>query len=326
MSPASNATAPRKRSHARDFFMYLLTFVSLYVSAVSLWGVTAGIINRLIPDIIDQPYYYSLSDALFISGIAFLIIVYPIFYIMNRKLQREVAADQALAESGIRKWLTYITLLISIGFLVGAGIGILTQVIGGAFVVRFVIKAVAIIIIAGGIFGYYLHDVLSKTTDKQLQNLFSSVFTVLVVVGIIFGWMQIGSPAQQRLTRIDEQRINDLSSIASCATTLYNQDGKLPASLDEIRTISKERNVPCGEDNFSDPKTQQPYEYSLIPEQKTKYEICGTFDTKDSGKMSYSNYGYDWSHDAGRQCFTREVEIYNDVSKGPVPIISRPIE
>ena len=59
-------------------------------------------------------------------------------------------------ESGIRKWLTYIALLIAAGTVIGDLITFLTFFLQGELTTRFVLKVLTVVAIAGSIFWYYL--------------------------------------------------------------------------------------------------------------------------------------------------------------------------
>jgi hypothetical protein len=65
----------------------------------------------------------------------------------------------------VRKWLTYITLYIATGIIIGDLITLLTYVLNGDLTLRFVLKVLAVLLIAGSIFGYYLWDL--RTEEKE---------------------------------------------------------------------------------------------------------------------------------------------------------------
>lgn len=65
----------------------------------------------------------------------------------------------------IRKWLTYITLYIATGIIVGDLITLVTYVLNGDLTLRFVLKVLVVLVIAGSVFGYYLWDL--RTEEKE---------------------------------------------------------------------------------------------------------------------------------------------------------------
>ena len=87
---------------------------------------------------------------------ASLIVGFPIYLITMRILLSDLARKPDKAESGVRKWLTYIALLIAAGTVIGDLITFLTFFLQGELTTRFVLKVLTVVAIAGSIFWYYL--------------------------------------------------------------------------------------------------------------------------------------------------------------------------
>ena len=85
-----------------------------------------------------------------------VIVAFPIFLLAMRFILREVATHPDKIESGVRRWLTYIALLIAAGVVIGDLITFLTYFLNGELTLRFVLKVLTVIAIAGGVFWYYL--------------------------------------------------------------------------------------------------------------------------------------------------------------------------
>jgi hypothetical protein len=146
---------PRAQVSARDAFWYLLMFGTLYVSAFYLGDLLFGFINRAFPDDLafgDRTEYVE-------SGIrwatAALIVAFPVFLLTAWKTGKEVAADPTRRNSAIRKWLTYMTLLIAAAAIVTDGITLIYNVLSGELTLRFILKVLVVAAIAGSLFGYY---------------------------------------------------------------------------------------------------------------------------------------------------------------------------
>ena len=58
----------------------------------------------------------------------------------------------------MRRWLTYVTLLLAAGIVIGDLIALLYNVLGGELSTRFLLKVLVVGAIAGTIFAYYLTD------------------------------------------------------------------------------------------------------------------------------------------------------------------------
>jgi flagellar biosynthesis protein FliQ len=59
-------------------------------------------------------------------------------------------------ESGVRRWLAYIALLIAAGAVIGDLVSFLTSFFEGELTLRFVLKVLTVMVIASGVFWYYL--------------------------------------------------------------------------------------------------------------------------------------------------------------------------
>lgn len=116
-----------------------------------------------------------------------------------------------------------------------------------------------------------------------------------VAVAVVAGLIVLGSPAEQRLLRLDERRVNDLRQLSWAAEYRWNQDrGLANAAVDLVNSQSLSR-LP------QDPVTNQPYEYRVTGTRA--YELCGVFDRASPAELA----GDFWFHEAGRACFAFEL-------------------
>ena len=77
---------------------------------------------------------------------------------------RAIRQDPSKRGSKVRRWLTYLTLTIASGILIGDFITLVYNVLSGELSVRFILKVATVAGIAGGVFLYYLGDV--KADEK----------------------------------------------------------------------------------------------------------------------------------------------------------------
>jgi hypothetical protein len=77
---------------------------------------------------------------------------------MSRVVSRWVYEAPVKRSSSIRKWLTYMTLFVAAGVLIGDLASFVYNLLGGELTVRFVLKVCTIGTIGGTVFGYYLWD------------------------------------------------------------------------------------------------------------------------------------------------------------------------
>ncbi|MEM7661266.1 MAG: DUF5671 domain-containing protein [Pseudomonadota bacterium] len=142
---------------AREAFFYLFFFILLGIVSVSLGGLLFSIIDILIPDGLESWRANRAKEGVR-SGIAGLAIALPLFIWIGRILQVGRRNNPQMQRSRIRKWLTYISLVIAGCALVGDGISLLTSFLSGDATLRFVLKSVVVAAIAGGIFVYFIRD------------------------------------------------------------------------------------------------------------------------------------------------------------------------
>jgi hypothetical protein len=148
---------PRASLSARDAFLYLLLFTSLYIVAFNLGRLLFDLINLLLPDPASALHETYIADSIRWS-ISSLIVALPVFLYMSRLTNRDVAADPNKRVSPMRRWLTYMTLFISACVLIGDVVSLVYSVLSGELTTRFTLKALTVGAIAGMAFWYYLSD------------------------------------------------------------------------------------------------------------------------------------------------------------------------
>ncbi|MEL7359073.1 MAG: DUF5671 domain-containing protein [Cyanobacteria bacterium J06560_6] len=150
---------------AKDAFFYLLSFSMLGLWTFSLGEIAFIWIERLIPDATQNSFgndYYALA-----FSIARLLVAYPLYLWVMRNINRELALYREKHFSGVRKWLTYLTILIVSLIAVGTVIAFLTSFLRGELTTRFVLKVLVVLIIDGSILRYYVNWL--KRSPKRLS-------------------------------------------------------------------------------------------------------------------------------------------------------------
>lgn len=149
---------PRASLSAREAFLYLVLFASLYVAAWHLGDLLFDLINRAMPDAADDRWRVNRLAEDIRWSTASVIIAFPVFLFVARYLAREVAANPLKRLSPVRRWLTYLTLFLASAVLIGDMITLVNNLLGGELTVRFLLKVLVAAVIAGAIFWYYLND------------------------------------------------------------------------------------------------------------------------------------------------------------------------
>ncbi len=148
---------PRPSLSAREAFLYLVLFSTLYLSAYHLGSLFFDFIDKGFPDPANTLDRLRYMDSMRWS-VSSLLIAFPIFLFVSHYIGKQLLKNPMKRLSPIRRWLTYLTLFIAAGILIGDLTAIVYNVLGGELTQRFILKVVTVAIIAGTIFGYYLWD------------------------------------------------------------------------------------------------------------------------------------------------------------------------
>jgi hypothetical protein len=146
---------PRAQLSARDAFWYLLMFGALYMSAFHLGDLLFGFINLAYPEDLSYSDRAEYIESNIRWATAAVIVAFPVFLFAAWKIGKEIAADPTRRNSAIRKWLTYMTLLVAAAALLTDGITLINNLLGGELTTRFVLKVLVVAAIASSGFAYY---------------------------------------------------------------------------------------------------------------------------------------------------------------------------
>ncbi|MFN7966276.1 MAG: hypothetical protein U0V87_11375 [Acidobacteriota bacterium] len=136
-----------------------------------------------------------------------------------------------------------------------------------------------------------------QSGSARLAAVVAAAVAAAVAVAIV-----MIDPPKQRLRRLDERRVEDLSDLKSQVQTYFERHSALP---NDFAALTHESGFgPM----LVDPETSKPYEYEQRDDDS--YRLCGTF-ALDSGATSarhrYGIYAIQWAHPAGRFCFDLEI-------------------
>ncbi|MBI2676515.1 MAG: hypothetical protein HYX21_00975 [Candidatus Yanofskybacteria bacterium] len=307
----------------KDFFMHLLGFAALYASLVSFLALIFAYVDVLFPDPLSFYYSGSLSQIRLSSSV--LLIIFPVFILISWLIARDFAQEPEKRNIKFRKWLIYFTLFVAAITVIVDLITLIFNFYSGELTTRFLLKTLSVLIVALAVFSYYFREV--KQISDQKSKVTAWLTSTVVLVVIIAGFFLVGTPAQQRERRFDEQRVSDLQSLQYQIVSYWQNKGKLPVNLD-LLTDSISGFVPP-----TDPQTQSSYGYAA--KESLKFELCADFKT-DSGKTPSGkyilkdmaplirNYPYqeNWEHGIGETCFKRSIdpELYPKVERIKPPI------
>ncbi|MSR73090.1 hypothetical protein EXS61_00565 [Candidatus Parcubacteria bacterium] len=306
------------KTSPKDFFLHLGVIISLYISTVSLLTLVFNIINNAFPDNLN--FYVDPYSAVIRWAIACLIIIFPLYIFLSRTTNRDYVLSPEKRNLGIRKWLTYFTLFLAGVTIIIDLIVLINTVLGGEIASRFIFKVVAVLVVVGLIFIYYIHDLKSVAViQKSRRTLLASITGLMVLASIVSGFMIMGSPVTQRLMRFDAQKLADLQTIQWQLVNYFQQKGALPETLTDLRDPISGFVIPVDSQNGLS------YEYKKISEMG--FELCADFNVNsNSNNSSGMNYAKpigvgseneNWSHAVGQTCFKRTIdaELYPPTPK-----------
>ncbi|TSC75171.1 MAG: hypothetical protein G01um101444_17 [Parcubacteria group bacterium Gr01-1014_44] len=303
----------------RDFFMHLLVFAALYASVVSFLALLFAYINVSFPDRLG---FHGDSTGEIITPSSVLIIIFPVLILVSWILGKDLAQNPGKREMKFRKWLIYFTLFVAAVTIIVDLISLVSSFYNGELTTRFLLKMLAVLATAAAIFWYYFWDLKRAAEQKTNKpKLAAWVSSVIVLVAIAAGFFIVGTPAQQRAKRFDQQRISDLQNIQNQLINYWIQKDRLPEesgelSLDQLSGFIWPR----------DPETEKEYEYTKLT--AFSFSICAVFKTENKNEGSpYSGYRefqkpgllasptgiidkpfYRWSHGQGLVCFERTID------------------
>jgi hypothetical protein len=138
--------------------------------------------------------------------------------------------------------------------------------------------------------------------------------SLLTLVALVYGFLSVPNPAEQRTYKLDHRRVSDLGELQHNIDAYYQQNQKLPSSLDVLTSNTYSYSTPL---NKKDPETNNFYEYSVTS--STSYTLCAVFKTDsakeeaknydfyDEGNYSYSSFRDKFKHGIGHTCFPLSV-------------------
>jgi len=208
----------------------------------------------------------------------------------------------------VRKWLTYMALVIAAGCFIGDLVTTLTYFLRGEITSRFLAKAFVVLVLSGGVFSYYYGGLRkaegTSAPVRLIRDTWMAALSALVVAAmVVWGFSSLGAPKTQRALRADATRVQDLFQLSSQIHGPWSPnstlDKKLPTSLGELTNVRK-----------SDPSTKAAYEYHA--KGGSQYELCMTFSLPSPQDETRPST---WYHPAGHYCFSldaaRDVENPN---------------
>lgn len=131
--------------------------------------------------------------------------------------------------------------------------------------------------------------------NLSVNRLFALAATAAVGVAVVAGFWVLGTPGRQRAILADQQRLQDLTTIAQGLHQDY---------LDQPEAYRLPEALPPRV-SLKDPLTNLSYEYQRLADRR--YQLCATFDTDSRDyrlkPLISGDPGQLRDHPQGRHCF-----------------------
>ena len=299
----------------RDFFLYLGAMAALYTSAGSLIALFFQYIEVIFPDRLD--FYFDPYSSSIRFSIASLVVVFPLYIFLVKFLNADLRRHPEKKELWIRRWLVYLTLFAAGIAVIGDLVALINTFLGGEITVRFVLKVLAVLVVALSVFGYYFLDLRGKwERESGLARWIGWLALIFVFAAVVSGFFIFGSPQTQRLMRFDLQRVADLQMIQSQVVNYWQAKEKLPVSLEDLADPLVGFAVP------RDPQNDSPYGYRVVS--GLTFNLCANFSRESFAptpqvktRPFYPVYhesvpaladDANWEHGEGEKCFERTID------------------
>lgn len=308
-----------KKLSPKDVFLHILSIGAMWASAAGFITLCFQYINKFIPDALSQNFYSSGVNDSIRWGVASLTVIFPAFVYISWLLEKSYAKNQEKRSLKTRRWLIYFTIFAASIVLIGDLVVLIYNFLNGDLSIKFILKIIIILFVAGSVFFYYLWNIRNEKSPwlEPKIKIFIIALTGIVIIATLSGYFVAGSPFRERMRKFDERRVSDLQSIQWQIVNYWQKKEKLPDSLDALRDDISGFSAP------QDPETGLSYEYQKLGD--VKFELCADFklespDDRSYPKLAYPEFGNtsdNWSHATGKKCFERNIdpELYPTLEK-----------
>lgn len=299
-----------KHDSAKYAFFYLLSLVALVFVAISVGMIVFQIINKEIVDVLNN-YSGSYSDDVMKFAISAIIVSAPIYYLTSRQIYKNLYKGALDKDAGVRKWLTYLILLVAVIVMIGFLIATINSFLYGDLTTKFILKTLTALIISGSVFSFYLYDIrreeVAGKKDKVIAY-FAWISLALVLIAFVASWFFVESPQETRNKKIDREITSDLYQINAAVLDYYTLEDEMPSSLDAL--VSSGSGYRLSEESAIHPVSKEMYEYEVVADDQ--YKICAEFFTSNLENDYNLYYADEYRHDKGYECFEQKVTNLNE--------------
>jgi len=297
---------------AKGFVLQLASLATLFASLPALILLIFSIINLAFPDVGESYWQVQGAESSIRYTIATLVIFFPAYIFLTRKVNKGRRSEGELYHK-LTKWFIYLALLVAGLVMLGDLATVVFYFLNGEVTVRFILKAVTMLVIIGAAFYYYLMDAKSYWNEKErMAQAMAGIVSVVVLAFIVVGYLRIDSPSVTREINIDRQELVDLRNMHRQVQSYYQQNEILPESIEQAYPDFP---APVA------PKNREAYTYKVTG--ADSYQLCANFakPTPETDRDSNQYYSIDkytkndiWDHGEGEKCFDRVVFVADNTN------------
>lgn len=325
-------TQTKSKLSARFFFLCLGVLITLITSVTAFLNLVFETLNKRFPDVLNASYQYGYSTYQYDgirAALATLVIFFPVFLIVSYFWRKFTEGEMGHIDEIIKKWVIYIILFLSSVVAVIDLVALVRYFISGEITTRFILKVITVLIVVFLVSAYYIISLKNKNIQKTRTSIIFGIVSIfLVIFAISYSFSIMGSPAKQRLLRLDDRRVSDLQSIQSQVINYWQQKEKLPESLETLANPIFSYSIPLP------PLFEKGEKYEYNVKSKLTFELCADFALpipkgwQEYGEgvklpmpvnsrikevaVPYPSKGFgineSWAHEAGKTCFERTID------------------
>jgi len=296
---------------AKNFVLQLGSLITLYLSVSFLLVLLFSVINLLYPDATEGYYHVESASESVRVGIAMLVVFFPVYLVLTRKVNNFRREETSHSYSGLTKWLIYLSLLIGGGVLLGDFVAIILAFLNGELTTRFVLKAGALLVIVGAAFYYYLQDARGYWLKREKMSLNYAIgMSIIVIASLILGFSHTETPTEVREMKIDDRQVQDLRNIQYRISDYMSANNELPETLDDIFGGVKTVEASEGRKAYTYETTEGGFNLCAdfaYPSQNTDRMHFSMAEPMRLGNEMQIKGGNNWDHEEGYVCFERVV-------------------
>lgn len=292
---------------AKHFVLQLGSLASLYLSLSFLLVLVFGLINIMFPDAADGYWQTEEARSAVRIGISMVVVFFPTYILLTHTVNTLRRKEHKNSYLVLTKWLVYLSLLVGGAVLLGDLVAVIMIFLEGELTERFILKALAVLIVIGLAFFYYVQDAKGYWLKHKQSSIYYGILATIIVFGfLVVGAMNIETPAEAREKKIDDAQVTDLQNIQWNIQNYISLNQTAPVSLSDLENAGLLPTAPEG---------RADYVYEVT---ETGFKLCAEFKTDSlSDEYMYTRPVMEekgvianpdnWQHGTGEVCFERVV-------------------